>query len=613
MCGIFGVISEPGRFSRDAVERAVATLAHRGPDDSGAEVQHVGSHEIWLGHTRLSIVDLSHAGHQPMSAADATIVFNGEIYNHRDLRRRMDGHIFASSTDTEVLLRGLADEGPEFLRELNGMFAFGLLEPSKRRLILGRDRVGKKPLYVYETDRILAFASELKAFRALGLELTIDEDAFAYFRWMGYFPARMTAYRECRKLEAGSWATVDLAADRLRTKSTAFWDPLAGYANPFTGSYDDALDQLGELVDDATRIRLDADVPVGAFLSGGIDSSLVVASVCAVHQGGITAYTVGTDDQAYDESAVARDTARRLGIDIEVLQITNADFERQIALITHHYDEPLADSSQIPTLAVSEQARKHVKVVLTGDGGDELFLGYPWFGYPEKLVRWRRLIAPFPPFRRPTAAAMETAVGRRLLGAAVSAMGLNTDNLEIKQLILGELLRSKRVEQLYDPFKAMWQKGHLDERDRAVLGTSCLVDLAQQWYPQYGWDGLADRTLPERLAAVDMVTFMRDDVLVKVDRATMAYSLEARSPLLDHRIVHFASSLPAPFKFGGGEFKKILRDAVRRRIGGDLASLGKKGFGVGMPPNLPQAPTPAAAWSKFVEREWRREHDHTLR
>ena len=607
MCGIFGIVSEPGRFERDDVARALDTLTHRGPDDSDLKAYRVGDAEVWLGHRRLSIIGLGQDGRQPMERHETALVFNGEVYNHRALRASLrELHDFTTATDTEVLQVGMATRGLQFVSQANAMLAMAFLEPRKRRLTLARDRVGKKPLYVYRSADVTAFASELKAFVELGLPLTLDQQAWAYFRYTGYFPATMTAYRECEKLRAGTFEVIDLDDPYAPGDVTQYWDPLAGYGERFSGSYDDALDAVLALLDDATALRLDADVPVGAFLSGGVDSSLVVASIRSQHDGAVRAFTVGSDDPEFDESDTAIETARLLDFPIDVLHITARDYERQIAKIPWHYDEPLSDSSQIPTLAVAEQARKHVTVVLTGDGGDELFAGYPWFGYPQKLWAWRERFAPTALLRRTVGRAIGTRAGAKAMRAAVSAMGFNPDNLETKRLIVRLALASDDPAQLYDPFKAMWQREHLSAYDQEVLGDASLATMARRWYPSYSWSAVQERPLMEQLAALDQVTFMRDDVLVKVDRATMAYGLEARSPLLDHRIVEFACSLPLQFKAHDGVFKRILRDAVERRVGGDLSRLRKRGFGVPLPPNLPDAPTTTAQWSKFVEQQWRR-------
>ncbi|MGZ5969535.1 MAG: asparagine synthetase B family protein, partial [Polyangiales bacterium] len=274
MCGFVCVIAAPGRFDSADLSRSIGALHHRGPDAQAVEKLEVSAErEIWFAHARLAIVDLSDAGRQPMHVAagdrEGAIVFNGEIYNHRSLRPEIASRVALHSTsDTEVLLAGLLLHGPEFLKRANAMFAFALFDRTSRSLLVARDRLGKKPLYVYAAHGVVAFASELKAFHALGLPLTIDRESMAYYRWLGYVPAERSIYRECRKFPAASFAELDLRRPDLRIEPQLFWDPLAAMGERYTGSYDDAIAELSTLLDDATRIRLEADVPVGIFLSG---------------------------------------------------------------------------------------------------------------------------------------------------------------------------------------------------------------------------------------------------------------------------------------------------------------------------------------------------------
>lgn len=600
MCGIFGVLAPRGRFTAEGVEAAVTSLAHRGPDGAGITRHDVaGGLELWLGHRRLAIVDLSTDAAQPMRRGDAVLVFNGEVYDHVELRGSIEAELTTSS-DTEVLLEGLRAEGGAFLERCNGMWALARYDATRETLLLARDRLGKKPLYLYDAGGILAFASELKAFVALGLPLTVDEEALAWFRWLGYVPARRTIYRECVKIPAATHLEIPLR-EPARRSEVLYWDPLGGFARAFEGSFDDAIDAVGSLVDDATRLRVRADVPVGVFLSGGIDSTLVASSIARLGDHSLRAFTVQPTDASWDESEVARRTAAQLGIEITVLPLAPAAYDRQIERAARHFDEPFSDPSLIPTLAISEAAREHVTVVLTGDGGDELFMGYPWVSHPARLFAWRRRVAWLPGWRRAAGRLLEAPWMEHAVRGAARVARLNADNPRVKISLLQDLVEAGAPEHVYDTFQSAQPKRFLAAHDRARLAGS-LAEHARGWYPEYAWGAAARRGTQALLSALDLVTYLRDGVLVKVDRATMAYSIEARSPLLDHRLVHLAQSLDTRFKIEGGVHKRVLRALVGRRIRG-VSGLAKRGFGVPLPEGG-RGPTPRARWADLVERRF---------
>lgn len=585
MCGIVGAIVRPGALTAADVERAVRTLSHRGPDGSGVLRAAKSAHwEVWLGHARLAIVDLSPGGAQPMQRGGSAITFNGEVYNHRALRTALEPEVaFTSSSDTEVLLAGIDRQGPGFLRETNAMLALGAWDARRNEVLLARDRLGKKPLYVYRDEHRLLFASEIKALAALGAPLVLDETSLALYRWLGYVPDDRSIWRRITKLPAGSYARLSIASERMpAVVPELYWDPLAACGRTFDGTLDDGVDAVLALLDDATRIRLEADVPVGVFLSGGIDSSLVASSVARTNARSTTAFTIAAADARQDESPVAAATARRLGLDLEVLHLGFDAYDTQIAKIPWHYDEPMADLSQIATMANAEAARRRVTVVLTGDGGDEVFLGYPWLRYPERLWRFRRRVARIPGGPAMVSALLDTRAGSLAFRAAVRAMGLNTATLASKTTILREALRIDRPDDLYERFHCARQREKLASADRVLLPSS-LLDLSRTTFPGYSWDAAAARSLPELLGALDLVTYLRSDVLVKVDRATMAYSLEARAPMLDYRIVELGLSMPLAFKSHEGTFKRVLRRAAERRVGSLVAGRPKQGFGIPEP------------------------------
>lgn len=587
MCGILGVVCSTNRLKRNDIERGLESLHHRGPDDSGLVLQQAEGVDIWLGHRRLAILDLSPEGAQPMASdAGERVIFNGEIYNYLELAKQ-----FAlrpkTESDTEVLLSGWSSYGEPFIRSMNGMFAAMKWDPRTGEVALIRDRMGKKPLYIYQSDSVWAVASEPKAFEAMGLPLTHDPDAMRLYDYMGYVPGQMSIYKEVSRLKAGHIGRFDI---RKRAFSSApFADPIAGHQNQFSGSFDDAVDEFLSIFDDAVSLRLRADVPVGLFLSGGIDSSLVACSLARL-QSQASVFSVRVLSQEYDESEVAKETTERLGLPLTVLTLSQQDFDRQLAVFWRLLDEPIADVSMIAMLAMSERAREHVKVVLTGDGGDESFVGYPWAAYPEQYGEILGGLNSSPWL----ASLAQTGPSLQGIRWISQILGRNPDTAAQKAFFFGRLLAGD-LEDSYDAFRAALQ---LD--DQSLWG------LAHELYPEYEWASLENRTCAEKLSALDLVTYMRDNVLVKVDRATMAYGLEARSPFLDHRIVEFAQSLPADFKYSKGQHKRVLRAALERRLPGAISDGKKRGFGVPLPPSIAYTGSnDFRRWQNYVSKEWR--------
>ncbi len=610
MCGLVVVVAAAGRFDAESFGGAVTSLSHRGPDGGGmlrvGRCEHL---EAWLGHRRLSIVDLSTAGQQPMvRPGRGAIVFNGEVFDHVAQRRRLaDRWDFTSRSDTEVLLAGLLEEGPDFLRSANAMMAAVSWDERTNELTVARDRLGKKPLFVYSAHGVLAFASELKAFRALGLPLTPDPTSLAYYRWLNHVPGPRTSYLECTKFPAGSWARIDLSA---RTPALGvprlFWDPFAAMGRHGPARMEDAVEQLGALLDDATQRRLEADAPVGVFLSGGIDSALVAASAARQQTSPLTTFVVQADDPELDESRQAAETAARLGLSHRTLLLPRDAHGAQLERVPFHFDDLCAPLSQLALMALSEAARAHVKVVLTGDGGDEVFLGYPWFGHSRRLWALAAPTRAFPQLRSFADSMLDTGAGRLTFGAAARALRLQNASLDGKLAVARRALGAGHASEIHEEFLAITPRHQLSQDDRARLGDESLLDRARTWYPGYSWDALNDRSVPEALAALDLVLDMRDHILVKVDRATMAHGLEARSPLLDHRIVEFGFSLPLDLKLRGGQTKRILRHLCASRVGAAVASRRKQGFGIPLPAQV-AAPGGSAMvrWNRHVEQAWR--------
>jgi asparagine synthase (glutamine-hydrolysing) len=612
MCGILGIICAQGYLNNETFQAGLQALKHRGPDDVGSihiPVNH--QRELWLGHTRLSIVDLSKSGHQPMVSKSGSVVFNGEIYNFRTLRNEIGSKWeFGSQTDTEVILAGVLNEGVDFVRKLNGMFSFVVFDERTNILTLARDRLGKKPLYIYQSKDVFAFASELKAFEAMGLSLEVDTESLAFYRWLSYIPAERTIYRECVKFPASSVLELDIRQDLQKGyRPYLYWDPLKAASTRFSGTYQQAQEAFSSLLDEVTQDRLIADVPIGVFLSGGVDSSLVASSLARLHKTEIQSFTVKPEDKSLDESEVALRTARQLGLASNILFLSKQDYNRQIPKIGYHYDEPFSDSSEIPTMAIAEAARKSVTVVLTGDGGDELFLGYERLTYPSSLGRYRKWLEQIPGMLPIARKLLQSPAAPWLMANILKVARRRTEYLDLKIEIINELLQTKHLASLHEYFLVVRPKSFLNQEDRSILGNRSLLDWCETWYPNYSWEAMRERSLPELLGAIDMVSYMRDDILVKVDRATMAYSLEARSPLLDYRMAEFAMSLPLEFKIHEGRYKRILRDTLKDRVGAQTAELPKKGFSIPLSgAELPPGHSVAAQWNTYIENQWQEQH-----
>ena len=538
MCGIAGLWDFKGGRAEELrvrAERMSSCLLHRGPDDAGTFADPVG---VALGFRRLSIVDLSPAGAQPMTSASGryTIIFNGEIYNFQRLRTRVTAD-WRGHSDTEVLLACIEAWGLErALAESIGMFAFALWDAQEQTLSLVRDRAGVKPLYYALNATSLQFASELKA---LDVNRTIDDEAATLYAKFGYVPAPWSIYASTKKLLPGSILTVSRDGS---SKLTRYWNAaeVAERVPRFTGSEAEAIDKLDELLGDSVALRMIADVPLGVFLSGGVDSSLVAALMQRNASGPIHTFTIGFEDPRFDEARFGREVARHLGSRHDELYVSYADALALVPKLPRIYDEPFADSSALPTYIVSRLARQSATVALSGDGGDELFAGYHRHFLGARLQRRVRAV---PRFER-------AAVGRAL-------------QLVPRTRNLGRGLVQN------DPLA--WY------RDAIAI---------QPRLPK-----LEDPT--EMAMFLDFVTYLPDDILVKVDRASMAVSLEAREPFLDHRVVEFAWSLPLSMKIRDDRGKWIARQLLNRYLPERLVEREKQGFGL-----------PLAEWLRGPLREW---------
>ena len=598
MCGISGFLDTSHRCGeqelRDTVLRMVNTLHHRGPDDVGTWADAEAG--IALGHRRLSIVDLSPEGHQPMRSVCGRYVisFNGEIYNFQELRRELEGlgYTFRGHSDTEVMLSCISQWGIfAAVKRFNGMFAFALWDRSERQLHLVRDRLGEKPLYYGWMGKVLVFGSELKALRAHpGFSVKVDRDSLALFLRRSYVPAPHSIYKGVTKVMPGTIATITKADVGRFPKAISYWSVRAavqqGLSERFTGSATEAVACLEELLKDTVKHRMVADVPLGAFLSGGIDSSTIVALMQSQSERPIQTFTVGFHETAFNEAEHAKAVARHLGTAHTELYVTSEETMAVIPKLPSLYDEPFADVSQIPTFLISKLARRDVTVTLSGDGGDELFGGYERYFLGLGIwntIRWM-----------PKMARTFAARGLRMLSAQ------SWDNIfQVMDSLLPKRLRYRNPGEKLRKLAQMLTAGEADglyvlmgshwvDPASVVIGGSEPVTVFTD--PS---DRMAHLHLQERMMYSDTISYLPDDILVKVDRASMGVSLESRVPFLDHRIVEFAWQIPLSMKIRNGRGKWLLRQLLYKYVPPALIDRPKMGFGV-----------PIDAWLRGPLREW---------
>lgn len=603
MCGIAGFLDFSQRKNEETLqnftERMTSVLVHRGPDDSGVWVDsEVG---VAMGHRRLSIIDLSPHGHQPMHSVSGryVIAYNGEIYNHRQIRteleqlaqRRWRGH-----SDTEVILEAFETWGIEAtLKRLTGMFAITLWDRQERVLHLMRDRIGEKPLYYGRAGNSFVFASELKAMRQFPKwEGTINRNALALFLRYNYIPAPYTIYECIYKLIPGTILSLSWQSggcrNVLETQPVPFWSAREvaeqGIAEPFEGTEEQAVSKLDELLHDAIRLQMEADVPLGAFLSGGVDSSAIVALMQSQSRHPVKTFTIGFNEAGYNEANYAKEVARHLGTEHTELYVTPADAMAVISKLPVLYDEPFSDSSQIPTYLVAQLTRQYVTVSLSGDGGDELFGGYNrhfWGQSIGNAIGW------VPTGMRGLAATLLKAISPHAWEDLFKKLGpvlpnrLKQSNPGDKLHKLADVLNANNPIEMYCGLVSHWKEPSAIVVD-AVEPLTVLADHGQ-------WADLRDFT--QTMMYLDLVTYLPDDILVKLDRACMGVSLESRAPFLDYRVAEFAWRLPINMKVRNGQGKWILRQVLYKYVPRELIERPKTGFGV-----------PIDSWLRGPLREW---------
>jgi asparagine synthase (glutamine-hydrolysing) len=551
VCGICGIVDVHG-VSSASVTRMRDTMIHRGPDDAGLFIDDAS--QVGLGHRRLSIIDLSERGRQPLSNEDATIhaVVNGEFYGYRSQRDELlrKGHHLSSDSDSEILLHLYEDEGVDCVRLLHGMFGLALWDSRRRRLLLARDRVGKKPLYYAHSGGRFAFASELKALLTLTwVDQAVNPTALDAYLALGYVPGGASIVTGAQRLEPGTSLVYEADQDRVTTQR--YWSLPEPADNPIDD--EEALVRLEQLLRESVALRLISDVPVGVFLSGGVDSSVVAALAAQASPKPLKTYTIVFSESSYNEMEYARLVAEHIGSEHNEILVSSSMLD-VVDDLPAMYDEPFADFSSVPTFFVSKATRAEVKVALAGDGGDELFGGYNWYRWVLRSQRLRRALGPLS--KGLTAAS--GCLPRRMKGVhLLRSAGLDLSDCFIERTFVFE--RAERAKLLRPDILSAVRGASPEAETRSGLETlgDNPMDAMQRW---------------------DFSRYLPDDILVKVDRASMSVALEVRAPLLDHRVCEFAFSLPPRLRFDGGTSKVLLKRVAQRVLPAGFPLDRKQGF-----------------------------------
>lgn len=558
MCGLSGFVDFTKESNIEILNKMVATLGHRGPDDSGGELYDSEYANVGFGHNRLSIIDLSKAGHQPMNFGKYSILLNGEIYNYSEIKNDLIvlGHKFVSETDTEVVLHAFAEWGENSVKKFIGMFAFVILDSNLNELTIIRDRAGVKPLYYYWENDLFLFASELKAFHKHPRFIKkINKSAvFQYFD-LGFVPSPNCIFENSKKLNPGHILKLDFKTKSIELKK--YWDVVDVYRLPkLNVSYDKALDEVEKLLQSACEYRMVADVPVGVFLSGGYDSSLVTAMLQKNRKDKLKTFTIGFADGT-DEIPFAKEIAKYIGTDHTDYYCTTKEAQDIITTLPFYYDEPFADSSAIPTILVSKLARKDVTVALSADGGDEIFAGYTYYNtYLNNIETLSKL----PKFLF------------KVSGKILSFLSFFIINFNLKRklIAISNVLQSDK-----DKLAQNLQKNYFLIEKTQVNKLLNLKRKDQKLIFDDDFSKCNDNL--SAALAIDYSFYMQNDILTKVDRATMAVALEGREPFLDHRIIEYVAQLPSDFKIKDTQ-KRILKDILHRYIPKTLMDRPKNGF-----------------------------------
>lgn len=546
MCGINGIVSKEEFDSEDLIRIMNQKIDHRGPNASGSfNNSHVG-----LGHVRLSIIDLSEHANQPFSddSQQFQLVYNGEVYNYQELQKKYQLNCKTSS-DTEVIFEGLKKIGAPFIEELNGMFALAFYDIQKNEILIARDRIGIKPLYIFQNSSKIAFSSELKGLKSIQKELgnvTINQDAINSFLHLGYIPKPLTIYNEIQKFPPGSIGFIK----NQKISIQSYWSPEMKIQSEILSDETKAKNQLNDLLSSSINYRLKSDVPFGTFLSGGIDSSVVSAIAQNVSNTKIDTFTIGFDNPKFNEAGFAKEVSNHIGSNHHEFMVSENDAKELVDDIIHYYDEPFGDSSALPTMLVSKLAKQHVTMTLSGDGGDELFHGYGFYNWANRLSK--------PAIKN----------SRKLIGTALS-LGDN---------------RMKRASNVFK-YPKNQMKSHIFSQEQYYFTQKEIKEalIQQNNYPSFmDQEFPLDRELSakEKQSLFDIKYYLRDDLLTKVDIASMKYSLETRVPILDHRIVEFALNLDEHLKIKEGDQKYLLKQVLYDYVPKKIFDRPKRGFSI---------------------------------
>lgn len=555
MCGIVGIWDfRPGnKISEDLIKSMRDALTNRGPDDAGIYIDE--RHNLALGHRRLSVIDLSCRGHQPMPNDDESleIIYNGEVYNYKEIRKELiiKGYKFKSNSDTEVVLKAYEEWGTEAVHKFRGMFAFAIWDQKKEKLFLFRDRAGVKPLYYFFKNNLFIFASELKAFyKHPYFRKELNFDGLALFLQFGYIPTPHTIFKDTYKLKPGHYLQINKNGN---LKEIKYWDIIDYYlGEPINKSEEETEEELESILIKSFKYRMVSDVPLGIFLSGGIDSSAVAALLQSQTPNPLKTFTIGFYEKEYNEAPYAKKIARYLGTDHQEFYCTPKEALETIFKLPEIYDEPFGDSSAIPTYLVSKLAREQVKVSLSADGGDELFCGYPYYWKINNLYTKIEKL--------PSA----------LLSFSSSVLSLFP--FSDKFIKFRKILKQKELKNIFKIIISYWSEDEI--KDLLKMPYASCNTFFNDFQKVKNLGNIS------QMQAVDFKTYLCDDILTKVDRATMAAGLEGRDPFLDQDIIEYAARLPSEFKYQKGESKYILRKILYKYVPKELLERPKQGFSI---------------------------------
>ena len=567
MCGISGFIDFNKATADDVLQKMTKIMAHRGPDGEGFGLYNTDYAKVGLGHRRLSIIDLSEGGKQPQVFGSLHITFNGEVYNYAEIKKELEakGHTFNSHSDTEVILHAYAEWGSACLQRFTGMFAFVIYDEKAQNIFACRDRAGVKPFFYYWHKGLFLFASELKALlQHPEFKKEINLDAVAAFLQYAYVPTPHCIYTNTYKLKPGHFLEIDLATKQLHTRQ--YWSVYDAYNKPLLKiDFAEAVSETEKVLTKAFEYRMVSDVPVGVFLSGGYDSACVTALLQKNHTEKIKTFTIGVPDDGLNEAPYAKDVAAHLGTDHTEYYCTHKEAVEIVPHLPFFYDEPFADSSAIPTTLVSKIAREKVTVALSADAGDEIFAGYNRYDY---TIKYGKKLQNIPPFMRRSAAAIMEAIPSTAI-----------------PLLQKKYLFHSRYEKIKTFLKNPSEQNILKNITRQMSDRDVSALIKQ---PVHQLSTAFDSTelhansysVLSYMMAIDYQTYLLDDILQKVDRATMSVSLEGREPFLDQNVIEWAAQLPLNFKYNNGEKKYIIKEIVHKHIPKEMMDRPKMGFGI---------------------------------